>query len=200
MAAPARKNRRASASPRPRAGLAPRVRAGRPDDAPKFAKLVGALARETPFLLRTPGERLPRPDMLQRNLAAGLRRRNYAFFVAEAGDALVGFCEVYGNVFRRLAHRGLIVIGVRAAHTGNGLGTAMLRAAERWARRRGLRRLELDVSIRNRRAHRLYRRLGFVEEGRRRDTWVIGGRFFDDIIMSKLLPGKRARRWPKGVQ
>jgi RimJ/RimL family protein N-acetyltransferase len=138
--------------------------------------------------------------VLRRNLAAGLRRRNYALFVADSGDALVGFCEIYGHVFRRLAHRGLVVIGVRAAHTGSGLGTAMLRAAERWARRRGLRRLELDVSVRNPRAHRLYRRLGFVEEGRRRDTWVIGGRFVDDIVMSKLLPGKRAPRWPKGVR
>lgn len=199
--AAARKTKRApvrrKASP---ARRAPRVRAGRADDAEKLAALVGALARETPFLLRTPGERLPRPDVLRRILAPGLRRRNYAIFVADAGDELVGFCELYGHVFRRLAHRGLVVIGVRAAHTGDGLGTAMLRAVEGWARRRGLRRLELDVSVRNPRARRLYRRLGFVEEGRRRDAWAMGGRFFDDIVMSKLLPARRARRWPKGVQ
>ena len=181
------------------AGRAPKVRAGTAADAPALAALVGAIARESPFLLRLPGERPPQVKPMRKAIAAGLRRRTYALFVADSGEALVGFCEAFGSPFRRMAHRAVLVIGVREAHTGRGLGSAMLRAAERWARRRGLRRLELYVSTANPRAHRLYRRLGFVDEGRRRDAWIIGGRYVDDVAMAKLLPAKR-RAWPKGVR
>ena len=181
------------------AARAPKVRTGGAADAPAFAALIGALARETPFLLRVPGERLPKAKPLRNAIGAGLRRRTYALFVADAGNSLVGFCEAYGSPFRRMAHKAFLVVGIREAHTGHGLGSAMLRAAERWARRRGVRRLELFVSTANPRAHRLYRRLGFVEEGRRRDAWIIAGRYVDDIAMVKLLPAKR-RAWPKGVR
>lgn len=53
-------------------------------------------------------------------------------------------------------------------HRGQGLGTMLLKDAERNARRLGLAKLSLIVFEQNAQAHRLYLRLGFVEAGRAR--------------------------------
>jgi ribosomal protein S18 acetylase RimI-like enzyme len=52
-------------------------------------------------------------------------------------------------------------VGVAPSFQGKGIGTALLQHAERQAHAQGFRRLSLDVSARNRRAQRLYERLGF---------------------------------------
>ncbi|MBP8879993.1 MAG: GNAT family protein [Dermatophilaceae bacterium] len=50
----------------------------------------------------------------------------------------------------------------------------------------GLRRLSLDVDAANERARRVYRRLGFVEEGRRREARLVDGEWHDVIDMALL--------------
>jgi ribosomal protein S18 acetylase RimI-like enzyme len=52
-------------------------------------------------------------------------------------------------------------LGVAPTFQGRGIGTWLLRHAEREARAQGFRRLSLDVSARNPGAQRLYERLGF---------------------------------------
>ncbi|GAA5063191.1 GNAT family N-acetyltransferase [Streptomyces similanensis] len=52
-----------------------------------------------------------------------------------------------------------------------GLGTLLVRAAERRIRDRGLRRAELAVEEDNTRARALYERLGYVAHGREQDAW-----------------------------
>lgn len=51
-----------------------------------------------------------------------------------------------------------------------------------------LHRIELDVIAFNPRALRVYERVGFVIEGRRRDAFSFDGERYDDIIMSILRP------------
>lgn len=57
----------------------------------------------------------------------------------------------------------------------------------------GLHRVELRVFDFNEPAQRLYRRLGFREEGRRRDALFRDGRYHDDVIMSMLEDEYHAR-------
>ncbi|WP_369149200.1 GNAT family N-acetyltransferase [Streptomyces sp. R44] len=56
-----------------------------------------------------------------------------------------------------------------------GLGTLLVRAAERRIRDRGLRTAELAVEEDNPRARALYERLGYVAYGREPDAWDEGG-------------------------
>jgi RimJ/RimL family protein N-acetyltransferase len=51
----------------------------------------------------------------------------------------------------------------------------------------GLRRVELKVREDNLRAAKLYRRLGFREEGRLRGSFVVADRTYDELIMGLLL-------------
>ena len=88
--------------------------------------------------------------------------------VAEAEDgAVVGWAEA--SLQRRLVHdtrvelAGLIVAdGAR----GCGVGTALLRAVEAWARERGLPELVVRSNVVRERAHRFYLREGYAEKKR----------------------------------
>lgn len=56
-----------------------------------------------------------------------------------------------------------------------------------------LHRVELEVFEDNERARRVYERLGFVEEGRRRQSLWKGGRWLSPVVMSLLVHEHRAR-------
>ena len=61
---------------------------------------------------------------------------------------------------------GEIGMMVAAGWRGRGAGSALVAAAVEWARARGLHKLALSVFPHNDRAIALYRKFGFVEEGR----------------------------------
>lgn len=68
-------------------------------------------------------------------------------------------------------------LAVRSEWRRRGIGTALLRQAQEYARSQGKRRLTLEVSLRNEDAPRLYQRLGFSPM--RQERSCITGRFFD---------------------
>jgi RimJ/RimL family protein N-acetyltransferase len=85
-------------------------------------------------------------------------------FVAVAADEIVGVLFVLESSFGF----GEIGMFVAAPWRGRGAGTALVAAAIDWARARGLHKLTLSVFPHNDAALALYRKFGFVEEGRRR--------------------------------
>jgi RimJ/RimL family protein N-acetyltransferase len=77
---------------------------------------------------------------------------------------------------------------VAASHRRRGIGTALLAAAEAWARDARITKLELHVFPYNEAAVALYDRLGYEREGlRRRHYRRPTGELVDAILMSKLL-------------
>jgi RimJ/RimL family protein N-acetyltransferase len=71
---------------------------------------------------------------------------------------------------------------------GRGVGTALVAAAIEWARGRGLHKLTLSVFPHNAAAIALYRKFGFVEEGRRpKQMRRANGELWDLIEMGLLL-------------
>ncbi len=62
-----------------------------------------------------------------------------------------------------------------------------MRAGIEWARDVGVRRLKLGVFETNERALALYRKLGFVEEGRLKGEVVLDGKPVDEILMALTL-------------
>jgi ribosomal protein S18 acetylase RimI-like enzyme len=71
---------------------------------------------------------------------------------------------------------------------GRGVGSALLTAAIQWARERGLHKLSLDVFAHNASAIALYRKFGFVEEGRRVKHYRrASGDLWDTLVMGLLL-------------
>jgi RimJ/RimL family protein N-acetyltransferase len=109
-------------------------------------------------------------------------------FVAVADGAIVGNIHVDRN------RHGFGEIGMAVAkeRRGEGIGSALLAYAIDWARGEGLHKLCLQVFPHNEAAVALYRRYGFVEEGRlvkhyRRSS----GELWDAIQMGLLLDDER---------
>jgi RimJ/RimL family protein N-acetyltransferase len=105
-------------------------------------------------------------------------------FLAEVEGRIVGSLHIEPS------HHGFGEIGMAVARDwrGRGVGSALLAAGIDWARERGLHKLSLTVFPHNAAAIALYRKFGFVEEGRlvkqyRRQS----GELWDGIAMGLLL-------------
>jgi L-amino acid N-acyltransferase YncA len=71
---------------------------------------------------------------------------------------------------------------------GRGVGSALMRAAIGWASGQGLHKLCLEVFAHNTAAIVLYRKFGFVEEGRRVKQYRrASGELWDSIMMGLVL-------------
>jgi putative acetyltransferase len=108
--------------------------------------------------------------------------------VAWVEDEIVGQLglQTFPNRPRR-RHVGQIGMAVRDDWQGHGVGTALMEAAvdlaEKWL---NLARLELDVYVDNEPAIRLYKKFGFVVEGRLVNFAFRAGEFVDVYIMARV--------------
>ncbi|MBC7461433.1 MAG: GNAT family N-acetyltransferase [Thermoleophilia bacterium] len=127
-------------------------------------------------------------------LAASLRNRLDRSLVAEAidGGEVVGNLGLMVAAAPRRRHVADLGMSVRDAWQGRGVGTALLAAAcdvaDNWLQ---LRRIELEVYPDNLAGLALYRRFGFVEEGRRIGDSFRNGTYADTLVMGRLRPDLR---------
>ncbi len=114
-------------------------------------------------------------------------------FVIEAAGRAVGRCGLFGS--DDLARHAEVGISLVAQSRGQGIGTAALSQLvafgfERW----NLHQLHLVVPASNEPALASYRKVGFVEEGRRREhAWVLG-QGDDEVLMGLLRADWHATR------
>jgi ribosomal protein S18 acetylase RimI-like enzyme len=105
--------------------------------------------------------------------------------VAVAGDG-----GLVGSIHLDPSRHGFADLGMAVARDwrGRGVGSALLAAAVEWARDRGLHKLSLSVFPHNDAAIALYRKHGFVEEGRRvKQFRRSSGELWDVVDMGLLL-------------
>jgi putative acetyltransferase len=95
-----------------------------------------------------------------------------------------------GSIHAHASRHGYADIGMAIVREwrGRGVGSALMDVAEEWARGEGHHKLSLGVFAHNARAIALYRKKGFVEEGRRVKHYRRkNGELWDSIEMGKLL-------------
>jgi RimJ/RimL family protein N-acetyltransferase len=108
-----------------------------------------------------------------------------ADFVITADGAPVGRCTLFHE--DALARHAEVGIALVPEARGLGVGTAALAQLIDFAfQRRNLRRLHLSVLASNVAGLASYRKLGFVEEGRRREHCWVQGAYEDEIVMGLL--------------
>jgi diamine N-acetyltransferase len=106
--------------------------------------------------------------------------------IIEADGHPVGDIDLFHMEQRN--RNSLVGLGIwRAEDRCHGYGGDALRTLMRWAfRHLNLHRIELSVDPDNAPALRVYRKVGFVEEGRRREQHFDDGSYRDEIIMGVL--------------
>lgn len=161
-----------------------RIRGARPKDARGVVKLLADVAAEGKYLRME--DQTPTPRQLQRRFRRG-QEDEHAVLVAVVGREIVGHLDVAreaGNVTRHVASLGM---AVAKEWRRRGVGAALIREALDWARRVGVEKLGLAVYPHNVAAVSLYRRFGFVEEGRLTGHSKKASGYEDEIIMGRWL-------------
>jgi RimJ/RimL family protein N-acetyltransferase len=164
------------------------VRPARPRDAVSFLEMWRIVVAEgvyvrTDDVRRTAGEyrrifrRPPRADVAQ--------------FLAVDGRRVIGQLFIQREPAPVTRHVATLGMAVAPDRRGQGVGTALMEAAIGWATLTGVEKLELSVFPDNARAQRLYRRFGFVEEGRLAGHSKKRAGYFDEILMGLWIGSQR---------
>jgi len=165
------------------------IRRAQPDDAAALIEHVRRVCEEAADTTPMTAEEFDVTVEQERTLLGdALGSENDLFLVAVTGGAVVGMLSCRGEKRRAMRHVVRLGMSIRKAWWGRGIGTEMMRGAIAWARGTGVvRRIELMVYADNARAIRLYRKFGFVEEGRRRGAVLRDGVYIDDLVMALMV-------------
>ena len=138
--------------------MSPRITPARPHDLDALQALE---------IAAFPGDRMSR-----RSLAHAIQSPSLCFLVAREAGALKGHALLAFRAGSRVAR--LYSLAVAPNATGQGLGRALLKAAERQARARGAERLRLEVRADNQAAIHLYDQQGYARFARIPDYYEDG--------------------------
>jgi putative acetyltransferase len=162
------------------------VRRAAPGDAAELVELARVVGAEPEGWLITDGDWRTASEE-RRYLRAVRRHPHAAVFVAETAEGLVGRLSIARDAHPASGHVADLGLMVARGYRRQGIGRALMQAAEAWAREVGIRKVELHVFPYNAAAIALYETLGYEREGLRKGHYRRGNRLLDAILMAKVL-------------
>ena len=152
------------------------------DMADSFRQALDVVAREHRYLIFLEAP----PAESTRNFIAQVLAKGWSQFYALHDGKVVGWCDVVRDERPGMTHVGRLGIGLLPEFRGQKIGARLLAATIADAFQKGITRIELEVFAANERAFALYRKFGFVEEGRKRQARCLDGVPEDSICMALL--------------
>ena len=163
-----------------------RIRPAQPADAARLVELAREVGAEEEGWLITGGEWRSAGE--ERRYLRWIRHQDdAAVFVAETNGTIIGRLSIARDNHPSSEHVADLGLMVARDFRRQGAGRALMEEAERWARRVGVRKLELHVFPHNDGAIALYEGLGYEREGFRRGHYRRQDDFVDAILMAKEL-------------
>lgn len=109
--------------------------------------------------------------------------------IAEYNRNIIGILTFQKGVLKKYGHHGSIGMIVKKSWRSSGVGRALLTTFLEWADYHPLvEKLCLEVLASNENAIALYKKLGFIEEGRQKNQVKIANSHYEDLlIMGKFL-------------
>ena len=154
--------------------------------ADSFRQALDVVAREHRYLIFLEAP----PLESARKFIAQVLAKGWSQFYAVHDGKVVGWCDVVRDERPGMTHIGRLGIGILPDYRGQKIGARLLAATVADAFQKGLTRIELEVFAANAPALALYRKFGFVEEGRKRQARCLDGVCEDSICMALLKADK----------
>lgn len=151
--------------------------------ADSFRDALDSVARERTWLAYT--EAPPYEHM--RKFVSGLIKDNDIQVYALLDETVAGWCDITRRKREVFAHTGSLGMGITKPHRGKGLGSMMMEECIKQARANGLEKICLEVYSHNTAGIALYKKFGFVEEGKKIREAKLDGKYFDEYVMGLLL-------------
>lgn len=166
------------------------IRETQPDDAAAVVAYIKAIAGEPGINIPLTPEEFAYTPETEREFIEATLASPYRLMLVAVDDtgAIIGELSLNGSPRKALRHGVELGMTVRQDWRGQGVGSALMHRAITWAQTGGvIKRIQLHVYARNAPAIALYRKFGFVEEGRRRAAIYQDGVYLDDLIMTLLV-------------
>jgi L-phenylalanine/L-methionine N-acetyltransferase len=168
---------------RPPAGV--EVRPARAGDGRSALSLIARVAAEGRWI-RTEDVSSERARRTRRRFRRS-RTTQHADIVAVADGTLIGHLGIEREPGKQTRHVASLGMAVDEYWRGKGVGSALLAEALRWAAWAGVEKVALTVYPYNQRAINLYKKFGFVEEGRLSGHSKKATGYEDEIVMARWL-------------
>ena len=109
---------------------------------------------------------------------------NSLFIVAEKSGKIIGNLNFTTGNRKRIEHCGEFGVSVLKEYWGKGIGSALVKYLIKWANSNDkIKKINLKVREDNTKAYKLYKKLGFLEEGRVRRDYKVDNIFYDSLLM-----------------
>jgi len=168
-----------------------RIRKADVSDAAALIEYLNIIGGESDFMTFGPGEFNRSVEAEAEFIADALKKRNALFLIAVSNGRVVGNLNFSGGPRERNAHTGEFGVSVLKEYWGMGIGEDLISCLIEWSRSSGIiRKINLRVRTDNSRGIRLYRKLGFEEEGTVKRDFLIGGKFYDSLLMGIMIDRK----------
>jgi RimJ/RimL family protein N-acetyltransferase len=141
---------------------------------------------DAPYMLSTAEDtqKLTLEDM-EKVLSMIVKNPNYVQFIAEVDGSLVGAIDFRNGDKEKISHQGAFGMTVLPEYRNYGIGRALLETLINWAKNNSkIEKVCLEVMEDNIGAIKLYKTMGFVEEGRKTKGVKIENSYQDLILMA----------------
>ncbi|AEX86477.1 hypothetical protein XO10_10310 [Marinitoga sp. 1135] len=120
--------------------------------------------------------------------------KNFGFrtLIARYNENIIANCDIQWNLKRRRIQKtAKLGVSVLERFRGIGIGRLLIKNHITWCLENPkIHRLELEVFSNNPKAYELYKKLGFIEEGKRREAVYIKNKYYDIIMMGIITEPK----------
>ncbi|MCA1065700.1 GNAT family N-acetyltransferase [Rossellomorea sp. AcN35-11] len=159
------------------------------EDAESLLDIQQSVISEGDYLITVSEEFSNTPTQQRDWINNILENERETLLIAETDGKAVGWIVFHIQNRKRMTHTGSIGMMVRKQYRGRGIGTLLLQALIDWAKENPLiEKMSLGVFSTNHRALSLYKKMGFVEEGRKINEFKIAdNEYVDDILMYQFV-------------
>jgi RimJ/RimL family protein N-acetyltransferase len=158
------------------------------EDAKQLIEHTRTVLSESTFMLTAPEEFNLSVETEEKWIRDHLKDGN-RLLVAEVEGHIVGSINFHRSKRSRLSHLGYFGISIQEAYCNVGIGRKLIEELLFWAEQRNdLEKVCLEVFSHNERAIHLYKKLGFIEEGRKIKFVKFNDDFYaDEILMYRFV-------------
>ena len=155
------------------------------EDAEEIISFAKDLFSSTDQVLTTIEEFLITTEQEKKWIRNSLDNPDSLILVVAMDKKIIGLLDFFPKPKRKNAHTGEFGVSIRADFRGMGIGRLLVNALIEWAKdNRHIEKVFLNVMATNHRAIELYKKLGFLEEGRHiRAIKQLNGGYVDIIQM-----------------
>ena len=158
------------------------IREAEPKDAEENIIMVKQVIKETGFFPHTAEEFNITVDN-----EIVYMKSTALFLLAEIDGKIVGSATLDRSDLKKLEHNVTFGITILKEYCGLGIGSILMEKVIEWTKSEGIEKIELEVFENNISAIKLYKKFGFLEEGRRKRMIKTDEGYLDMIIMGRFI-------------